>query len=233
MHADIHPGPEGCVVLFAWVFAEQIGLPIPAAPALLAAGALASRGRLHMALIVAVALIAAVLADYLSYRAGFFRKERMAGLGQRHRVIQAASRAFERYGSCSLVFAKFVPGLSLAVPILSGMCGMGTAQFLVLDTAGALVWVGVFSAAGYLLGRSGSVMISPHLCLWLCAACVLACIATPVVRRLRCAIRSSRVFSYYEPCSRPRSASLRSPRKWLALNWRGSSPAASSPVRSA
>jgi membrane protein DedA with SNARE-associated domain len=230
--AELHPGPEGYLLLFAWVFAEQIGLPIPAAPALLAAGALAGRGSLHMGLIVAVGLTAAVLADYLWYCAGSFRKERMAAFSRRHRVIQTGRNAFERYGGCSLVFAKFVPGLSLAVPILSGMCGMGVAQFLVLDTVGALVWVGVFAAGGFLLGRSGPVPITPHLCLWLCAACVLVCIIIPVVTRLRRAIRSGRVFSYYEPCNRPPSGFLRFRRNWRVLNWRASSAAASSPAHS-
>ena len=57
---EMHVGPEGYLVLFAWVLAEQIGLPLPAAPALLAAGALAARGGLKFALIIPVALAASV-----------------------------------------------------------------------------------------------------------------------------------------------------------------------------
>ena len=66
----IHTGPGGYLILGAWVFAEQIGLPLPATPALLAAGALAAAGRLNAAVVVATAVAASVLADYLLFRAG-------------------------------------------------------------------------------------------------------------------------------------------------------------------
>ena len=68
--AEIHPGIEGYLLLFGWVFAEQIGLPLPAAPALLAAGALAAGGSLNAVVLIVVALAASVLADYLWYLPG-------------------------------------------------------------------------------------------------------------------------------------------------------------------
>ena len=69
------PGPQGYTILFLWVFAEQIGLPIPAAPALLAAGALAVGGHLHLLPALIVTLTACVLADGLWYRAGSLKNQ--------------------------------------------------------------------------------------------------------------------------------------------------------------
>src|SRR5215472_692709 len=124
--AEIHPGPEGYLLLFAWVFAEQIGLPLPAAPALLAAGALAAGGSINLFLLVGIAVAASVLPDYLWFRAGSFGSDAMSRFLRRHpgsRVLRRAESLFTRYGNRSLLFAKFVPGLSLAAPPLSGLCG--------------------------------------------------------------------------------------------------------------
>src|SRR5439155_19267716 len=57
----------GYVVVFGWVFAEQIGLPIPAAPVLLAAGALAGTGRLSLALVLVLAALASLGSDTIWY----------------------------------------------------------------------------------------------------------------------------------------------------------------------
>src|SRR5215831_20627625 len=123
---EMHTGPEAYLLLFAWVFAEQIGLPIPAVPALLAAGALAAGSKLNVVSSAIVALTASVLADYLWYHAGAFRSEMVGRFLRRYpnsRVLYAAEHWVRRYGARSLVFAKFVPGLSLAAPPLTGLCG--------------------------------------------------------------------------------------------------------------
>ena len=53
----------GYAVVFGWVLAEQIGLPIPAVPVLLAAGALAGTGRLNLVLVLALAVVASLVSD--------------------------------------------------------------------------------------------------------------------------------------------------------------------------
>jgi membrane protein DedA with SNARE-associated domain len=145
----------GYLALLACVVAEQVGLPIPATPALLAAGAFAASGHLSVALVMLIALAGSSLADYLWYRAGVSRREAVRGFLDRHpnsRLLQTARRLFERYGSRSLVFAKFVPVLSLAAPPLSGICGVRLREFLIFNTVGSLVWVGTFVGAGYFFG---------------------------------------------------------------------------------
>ena len=61
---------HGYVMLFVWVLAEQVGLPLPAAPLLFAAGALGGSGRLHMGAAVGLAIIAAMLGDLMWYEIG-------------------------------------------------------------------------------------------------------------------------------------------------------------------
>ncbi len=153
----IRMGPAGYLVLFAWVFAEQIGLPVPATPALLAAGALAATGGLNVTLIMLVALAASLLGDSLWFRAGILGNERIDRFLGRHpksRMLQSAKSLLRRYGGSSLVLAKFVPGLSLAMPPLSGLYGMKAMQFLVYDSIGAFVWAGSFVGIGYFSANS-------------------------------------------------------------------------------
>jgi membrane protein DedA with SNARE-associated domain len=56
---------HGYVLLLAWVFVEQIGLPMPAAPLLLVAGALAGTGHLNIWISALAAVIAALLSDMI------------------------------------------------------------------------------------------------------------------------------------------------------------------------
>ena len=153
--AEIHAGREGYLLLFSWVFAEQIGFPLPAAPALLAAGALAAGGGLNPGLAILVAVVACVLADYLWYRAGTFRKDAVSRYLRRHpdsAILRSAERLVKRYGSRTLLFAKFVPGLSLAAPPLTGLYGVTSTSFLTFDGLGALIWIGSFTGVGYFFG---------------------------------------------------------------------------------
>ena len=187
--ATIHPGAEGYLILFTWVFAEQIGFPFPAAPALVAAGALAAGGNLNVHLLIAVALAASVLADYLWYRAGFFRSGAIGRFLRRHpdSVLQKAERLVARYGSCSLVFAKFVPGLSLAAPPLNGMSGTSVARFLLFDVLGSLIWTGGFIGIGCFFGStidSGSLSVPPRFCIWLAVALAIGFAGIWSARRL-------------------------------------------------
>jgi membrane protein DedA with SNARE-associated domain len=155
-------GPQAYLVLFAWVFAEQVGFPIPAVPVLLAAGALAAADKLNLAALVTVGVAAAVLADYLWYRAGSFRSEMVGQFLRRHpdsRILRTAEGLVRRYGARSLVFAKFVPGLSLAAPPLTGISGLGEAEFLLFDAVGALIWTAGFIGIGYLC-NSGVLLTS-------------------------------------------------------------------------
>src|SRR5579864_3153952 len=146
---------HGYSVVFAFVLAEQIGLPVPSTPILLAMGALAGLGRLSFVGALALGVAASLLADTLWYWLG--RKRGYPVLNLLCRIalepdscVRKTENVFSRFGAGSLLFAKFVPGLSTAGPPLAGLFRMRLPIFLLSDGAGAALWVGAFSGLGYL-----------------------------------------------------------------------------------
>lgn len=135
----------GYAGLFLWIFGEQIGLPIPALPVLIAAGTLVSAGRLELLPCLFLVLIACLVADTLWYLLG-----RAKGPGILHLIcrlswkpntcIATTKGAFMKYGAPTLLFAKFVPGLNTLAPPLAGAVGISLRRFVAYDTVGSLVW---------------------------------------------------------------------------------------------
>jgi len=146
---------HGYAVLFACVFAEQIGLPIPAIPILLAAGALAGAGEMHLGLALLLAIVTAVVTDWIWYVVGQRRGVKVLQLLCRISLepdscVRQTEGAFAKYGARSLLVAKFVPGFSTAAPPLAGVFRMRLSRFLVFDALGALLWAGSFLALGWM-----------------------------------------------------------------------------------
>ncbi len=145
---------HGYLVLAAWVFVEQIGLPLPALFGLLAGGALAGTGHLNLALVVFFPATGALLADVIWYQLGKYRGTKVLSVLCRISLepdscVRNTENRFARSGPNALVIAKFVPGLSTAAPPLAGMFGMRFTRFLLFDGAGALIYNGLFVALGY------------------------------------------------------------------------------------
>jgi len=148
----------GYVVVFGWVFAEQIGLPIPAAPVLLAAGALAGTGRLSLALVLVLAALASLGSDTIWYWIGRTRGGRVLGWLCRIALepdscVRRTQSVFSVHGARSLLVAKFVPGFSTAAPPLAGIIRMPPLRFVVFTGLGGLIWAGVFAGVGWLFSR--------------------------------------------------------------------------------
>src|SRR5262249_7025548 len=139
----------GYAVVFGWVLAEQLGLPIPAVPVLLTAGALAGTGRLSLGLITILALAASVASDVAWYWVGRGRGGRVLSFLCRISLepdscVRRTQVAFSDHGATTLLYAKFVPGLSTAAPPLAGIVGMSFARFLGATALGGLIWAGLF-----------------------------------------------------------------------------------------
>jgi membrane protein DedA with SNARE-associated domain len=146
---------HGYAVVFGWVFAEQIGLPIPAVPVLLAAGAVAGTGRLSLAAVLVAATIASLLSDTVWYWLG--RRRGGSVLSWLCRIslepdscVRRTQETFGLRGARTLLICKFVPGLSTAAPPLAGIIGMSLARFTVFTGLGGLIWAGVFVSLGWL-----------------------------------------------------------------------------------
>jgi membrane protein DedA with SNARE-associated domain len=149
---------HGYAVLFGWVLLEQLGLPIPAAPLLIAAGALARSGKMNLSFAMALPFVALILADLFWYSLGRYRGGRILKLLCRITLepdscVRRTENLFIRHGARSLLVAKFVPGLNTAAPSLAGVFRMPVRRFLLFDAAGGLLWVITITSLGLLLGN--------------------------------------------------------------------------------
>ena len=148
----------GEIVLVAVVFAEQIGLPLPAIPVLLAAGALAGVGKMNLAVAVSLSVIACFTGDLVWYELGRHRGRQALNLLCRISLepdscVRRTENFFSRHGLRALVMAKFIPGLSTITPALAGLFGVTGKRFLLYNGLGALLWTVAFVGPGYLFSN--------------------------------------------------------------------------------
>ena len=144
----------GVVILPALAVAEQIGLPLPAVPALLAVGALAAHGRSSIPLVLGAISVAALAIDFVWYELGRRRGARvLVRLCQlsleADSWLRRAESTFARYGARSMLAAKFIPGLTTVMPPLAGVFAITRGRFALYDLAGVLLWAGTWLALGY------------------------------------------------------------------------------------
>jgi membrane protein DedA with SNARE-associated domain len=145
---------HGYAVLLVWVFAEQIGLPVPSLPILLAAGALAGSGRFSFTGSIGLSVFASMVADCLWYGLGRVRGIKVLQLLckislEPDSCVRRTEGLFAKQGARSLVFAKFVPGLGSVAPPLAGIFHMRPGRFLLFDALGALLWSSVYVGLGF------------------------------------------------------------------------------------
>ena len=158
---------HGYVVLLAWVFAEQVGLPIPSMPLLLAAGALAGTGRMSFFASLFCAVLAALAADMLWYQLGRRRGIKILQFLckislEPDSCVRRTEGVFAKQGARSLLLAKFLPGLGTVAPPLAGIFHMRAPRFLLFDGLGSMLWAGTFLGLGYIF--SGQIeRIAEHL----------------------------------------------------------------------
>jgi len=149
---------HGYAVLFGWVLLEQMGLPIPAAPLLIAAGALARAGKMNLTFAVTLAFIAVILADLFWYSLGRYRGGRILKLLCRISLepdscVRRTENLFVRHGVRSLLVAKFIPGLNTAAPTLAGIFRMPVRRFMIFASLGAFFWVVTVTSLGLIFSE--------------------------------------------------------------------------------
>ena len=158
---------NGYAILFVVAFLESIGLPIPAALALIIAGAAAARGSLLLWAAAVSGLVAMVLGDLLLFFIGRYTGWWLLGLLCRlslnpESCVLRSADSFYRRGRVLLVIAKFIPGINTMAPPLAGSMNMRFAQFLALDLAGAGLYVGAYLAAGYIFSGAIGALVSGY-----------------------------------------------------------------------
>ena len=152
------------LILFSWVLVEQFGIPIPSIPLLLTAGTLTATHRVSHGIALVAVVSACLIADTTWYWLG--RRYGNAVLKLLCRFSLEASTCvtktegyFSRRGATTLLFAKFVPGLSTVAAPIAGQTGMPVSRFLLYDLAGSIIWAEAYLLAGRFFGdlakRSG------------------------------------------------------------------------------
>jgi membrane protein DedA with SNARE-associated domain/rhodanese-related sulfurtransferase len=134
------------LAIFANVFANQLGVPVPVIPALVVGGALASQGTLSPTGFLVVAVSACLCADSIWFLAGRIYGSGVMKLLCRLSLtpdscVSNTQARFERLGINAVLISKFVPGLSLIAPPLAGAIRMSWPRFLAFDAMSATAWV--------------------------------------------------------------------------------------------
>jgi len=129
---------HGLALVFLNVLLDQLGLPTPAIPALLVAGALAADGKLSAPGLFGVAVLATLIADAVWYAAGRRYGNGIMKLLCRVSLtpdycVNQTQTLFERWGMNALLIANFIPGLATVAPPLAGATGIGWPRFLAID----------------------------------------------------------------------------------------------------
>ena len=148
---------HGYAILFVSVFLETVGFPVPAAIALLLAGAASAHGSLSAVATIGGAFGVILAGDTLMFLLGRYTGWWLLGLLCRFTLnpescILRSADAFYKRGRALLVFAKFVPGINTMAPPLAGSMNMRWTQFFGLDAAGAALYVGAYWSLGFLFG---------------------------------------------------------------------------------
>jgi membrane protein DedA with SNARE-associated domain len=146
---------HGYILVFAIVLAEALGLPVPAAVALVTGGAAAAAGILSAPVLLVLATLAMLLGDSLLYVLGRYMGWALLGLLCRLSVnpetcILRSAESFYKRGKITLVIAKFIPGVNTMAPPLAGSMKMRPLQFLRFDLAGALLYAMAYLTLGFL-----------------------------------------------------------------------------------
>jgi membrane protein DedA with SNARE-associated domain/rhodanese-related sulfurtransferase len=146
---------HGYSILFALVLADQLGVPLPAIPFLIAAGAIARDGPMDLFLVMSVSVIASVAARAVWYEAARRGRGDVLTLVCRlslepDRCARSARDFFTNWGAAALLIANFMPGFAgVVVQPIAAIAGMSRVRFYALNTIGAVLWVAAFVGLGY------------------------------------------------------------------------------------
>jgi len=148
----------GLTAVFLFTFLENTGLPVPAFPVLMLAGAYASSRHAALLTVLVAASAGALLADAIWYLVGRWKGKRV--LNHLCRVsfnpdacLERSVDGFHRRKVATILFAKFLPGVNTIMPPLAGVSAMPITAFLLLDLAGSLLWAGAGVALGFAFGE--------------------------------------------------------------------------------
>ncbi len=147
----------GYALLFAWILVEQLGIPLPATPVLLAAGALSAAHEINFLFALLAGLAASLIADstwfFIGRRYGHHVLRILCKLSLEPAIcVRRTQNSFGRRRAITIMIAKFVPGLATLAPPVAGLNGMSYGRFFLFDLIGATTWLSALLVTGRIFG---------------------------------------------------------------------------------
>jgi membrane protein DedA with SNARE-associated domain/rhodanese-related sulfurtransferase len=144
---------HGVLLVFANVFLQQLGAPVPVLPTMVLAGALSVAGVMSAPATLAAAILASLIADAVWYAAGIRYGRPVLSMLCRISLspdscVRQSEDRLARWGPWALVIGKFVPGLSTVAPPVAGLVGVPPRTFAIASTAAAALYFGFALALG-------------------------------------------------------------------------------------
>ncbi len=160
----------GYFLLFAWVLIEQFGVPLPATPVLLAAGALSADHKISFAGALAMGIAACLISDstwfYVGKRYGHLVLRVLCKMSLEPTIcVRRTQTSVGRGRQFTLLFAKFVPGLATLAAPVAGQNGMEYRTFVLFDGLGSALWVCTLLLGGRIFGDA--IQHDPNIWSWM------------------------------------------------------------------
>jgi membrane-associated protein len=182
-------GPWIYGILFLIIFCETGLVVTPFLPGdslLFVAGAIATQDAMNVHLMVALLIVAAILGDAVNYSIGrFFGAKLFANPDSkifRRRYLEVTEAFYDKHGGKTIILARFVPIVRTFAPFVAGMGHMPYRRFAAYNVIGAIVWVTLFSYAGYFFGNLPVVQSNLH---YLIVAIIFVSILPGVIEIIR------------------------------------------------
>lgn len=151
------------LLVFAIIFAESAGLPLPGFSVAMMAAALAGQGQLSFWLIYPLTVIASTLGGMSGYWIGVRGGRNLITRYGRYVLItpqrfNSAEKLFHKHGDKAVLFGRYLPILCFMAGILSGIAHLPYRRFFIYNLAGALLWSTSHLTLGFVFGRSLDVL---------------------------------------------------------------------------
>lgn len=143
------------LVLSISALLERVGAPLLLSPVLVAAGALAASGQMRFDVALWLALAASAAGDALWYELGRKKGDRVLSTLCRisfepDSCVRRSKIFFGKSSNRTLLFSKWLPGVSHVVPAVAGLSGIERQHFFLTNLAGSALWIAALMLAGYL-----------------------------------------------------------------------------------
>lgn len=153
-------GPLAIVVVTSMIFAESglfFGFFLPGDSLLFTSGVLAAQGFFNIYALLACVFVAAVVGDNVGYWFGhkvgpkIFARNDSKLFKKKH--LESAKKFYEKYGSKTILIARFVPFVRTFAPIVAGATQMRYTTFITYNLLGGFLWAIGLTLMGYFLGN--------------------------------------------------------------------------------